>query len=82
MIFVSEKYKFSSNALFDFVAAARMMYLLDESKQEEAVKLTTSLEPHITDVDLQVSIIWIVSGSRNFSSDRYVSPGLQMMMVE
>lgn len=61
-VFRSLEYLFSSNSFCDFLAAARMMYILDESKQEEAVKLTTSLEPHITDVDLQVST-YTVMGS-------------------
>lgn len=35
-------------------AGARMTYLLDPSKQDEAIKLTTSLEPNISRISLQV----------------------------
>ena len=31
-----------------------MLYLLDASKQEEAIKLGTTLDAHITGVDLTV----------------------------
>ncbi|CAK9185925.1 unnamed protein product [Ilex paraguariensis] len=62
----------NSNSLPALFEAARMMYLLDESKQEEAVKLTTSLEPHITDVDLQDLLSHRIA--QNFNGRSTVAP--------
>lgn len=37
-----------------------MMYLLDPSKQEEAIELATTLDPNISGISLQVSNVVIV----------------------